>query len=159
MTTRDNVSRHGRYSAAAGVSIGTERASITTTTQHRTVAADRPSWASLRDAGLPEQTMRNCPDFAYASDAVHGRRLPSNSWTSNLRGYRASTHRNPRGDPLNGSSDPGERQRHIHIYKTEVARLAGIAGARVMADGVPSPPLVRGTRDAPRSTGRKCRPT
>lgn len=30
--TRDNGSRHGRYSAAAGVSIGTERASITTTT-------------------------------------------------------------------------------------------------------------------------------
>lgn len=146
MTTRDNVSRHGRYSAA-GVSIGTERASITTTTT-RTAATDRPSWASLRDAGPPEQTMRNCPDFGDAADAAHGPRRPLDSRPPNLRGYRASTHRFPVEDPLNASSDPGERQRHIHIYKTEVARLAGIAGARVMADGVQSPPLVGGTRDA-----------
>lgn len=147
-TTRDsdNVGRHGRYSAA-GVSIGTERASITTTTT-RTAAADRPSWASLRDAGQPEQTMRNCPDFADVADAAHGRRRPPVPRPSDLRRYRASTHRFPVEHPLNGSSDPGERQRHIHIYKTEVARLAGIAGARVMADGVPSPPLVGGTRDA-----------
>lgn len=38
--TRDNAGRHSRYSAA-GVSIGTERASITTTTN---ATADRPSW-------------------------------------------------------------------------------------------------------------------
>lgn len=149
-TTRDsdNVSRHGRYSAsAAGVSIGTERASITTTTT-RTAAADRPSWASLRDAGQPEQTMRKCPDFADAADVAYGSCRPPVSRPPNLRQYRASTHRFPVEHPLNGSSDPRERQRHIHIYKTDVAGLAGTAGVRVMADGVPSPSLVGGTRDA-----------
>lgn len=53
----------------------------------------------------------------------------------------------PRRNPPNDSSDPGERQRHIHIYKLGIARLAGIAGARVMADRVRPPPLVRGPRD------------
>lgn len=151
MTTRDNVSRHGRYSAAAGVSIGTERASITTTTtntERNGARGTRPSWASLRDAGPPEQTMRNCPDFADAADAQDARRRPPDSRPPNLQGHRARTHRFLLQDPINGSSDPGERQRHIHIYKTEVVRLAGTAGARVMADGVPPPPLVSGTRDA-----------
>jgi len=62
--TRHNSNRHGRYSAA-GVSIGTEQASITTTTN---AATDRPSWASLRDACPPEQTMRNCCNFTNTLD-------------------------------------------------------------------------------------------
>lgn len=40
----------------------------------------------------------------------------------------------PRRNPSNDSSGPGERQRHVHIYKLGIARLAATAGPRVMAD-------------------------
>lgn len=53
--TRDNASRHSRYSAA-GVSIGTERASITTTTN---ATADRPSWLA-RACAMHARPSRRC---------------------------------------------------------------------------------------------------
>lgn len=78
---------------------------------------------------------RPTPNELYLRAACIGSRHPCRPFsTANLR---------------NSSSDPEERQRHIHVYKSGIARLAGARRARVMADRVRPWPLADGTRDLP----------
>lgn len=63
--TRDNGSRHGRYSAA-GVSIGTERASITTTTTTTTTVRGHGTGHLGRACAMHARPSRRC-EFATIS--------------------------------------------------------------------------------------------
>lgn len=78
--TRDNASRHSRYSAA-GVSIGTERASITTTTN---ATADRPSWRA-RACAMHARPSRRCEIAAISRTRCTLRRSDAGRWLLTCR--------------------------------------------------------------------------